>query len=96
MMMSRTLELDEAMLDHHDRWEIFRNFIRDHLFDEAMSDMEYVEQMNVRHEFYEAAANRLLALSYSVLDAARHPSQGGCCAPNDAQENASKGTNGLR
>ena len=34
----------------------------------------------------------LLALSYSVLDAARHPSQGGCCAPSDTQENANKGT----
>jgi hypothetical protein len=33
----------------------------------------------------------LSALSYSVLDAARHPSQGGCCAPGDAQENANKG-----
>jgi hypothetical protein len=33
-----------------------------------------------------------LALSYSVLDAARHPSQGGCCAPGDTQENANNGT----
>jgi hypothetical protein len=34
----------------------------------------------------------LLALSYLVLDAARHPSQGGCCALCDTQENANKGT----
>jgi hypothetical protein len=34
----------------------------------------------------------LFALSYSVLDAARHPSQGGCCAPSDTQENAKKGS----
>jgi hypothetical protein len=26
------------------------------------------------------------------LDAARHPSQGGCCALSDTQENANKGT----
>jgi hypothetical protein len=34
----------------------------------------------------------LWALSYSVLDAARQPSQGGCCALGEAQENANKGT----
>ena len=34
----------------------------------------------------------LLALSYSVLDAARQPSQGGSCAPSDTQENANRGT----
>jgi hypothetical protein len=34
----------------------------------------------------------LLALSYSVLDAARHPSQGGCWTLSETQENANRGT----
>jgi hypothetical protein len=34
----------------------------------------------------------LLALSYSILDAARHPSQGGCSASSERQENANRGT----
>ena len=34
----------------------------------------------------------LLALSYSILDAARQPSQGGCWASSETQENANKGS----
>jgi hypothetical protein len=32
-----------------------------------------------------------LALSYSVLDAARHPAQGGSFGPSDIHEHANKG-----
>jgi hypothetical protein len=59
--MARSLEVDEAMLDRHDRHEIFISFVDQHLFSE-MPDDEFLRGMQERLRAAERATDRLLGL----------------------------------
>jgi hypothetical protein len=55
------LALDEAMLDHADRHQIFVQFVQDHVFDQSMTDDEFLQGLDQRLRAYEAAAERAIA-----------------------------------
>ena len=60
--MTDALALDEAMADRRDRCEIFQRFLADHLFDTAMTDAEFVAQLQARQAALASACQRILAL----------------------------------
>jgi hypothetical protein len=54
------LALRRAMIDHTNRHEIFMKFIKDRLFDQSISDDEFLTGLETRQRAYEAATQRLL------------------------------------
>lgn len=61
-MVVKSLELDEAQLERWDRWQIFHDYLTQHLFDDGLTNTEFVEQLQLRHTAFEKATNRLLSL----------------------------------
>jgi hypothetical protein len=66
--MAGDLELDEAMRERDDRCQIFDRFHRERLFDQSLTDAEFVDGLWLRQEALERATEHLLALLESRKD----------------------------